>query len=76
MQNKCNKWIKYKKLMTYHKNSTMGRDTIEQSTEIHLHDADMRDIQILNSIIKECFLYGIKRMNMELYAYRYHSKEH
>ena len=56
MQNKCNKWIKYEKLMTYHKNSTIGRDTIEQSTEIHLHDADMRDIQIWTQLLKSIFI--------------------
>ena len=40
MQNKNNKWMKFRNVLTNHKNSNMGSSTV------HLHDVDLIDMQI------------------------------
>ena len=40
MQNKSNKWMKFRNVLTNHKNSNMGSSTV------HLHDVDLIDMQI------------------------------
>ena len=39
MQNKCNKRMKYRNVLPYHKNANMGSSTV------HLHVVDMIGIQ-------------------------------
>ena len=40
MQNKCNKWIKYRYLLPNHKNANI------RSSTVHLHGVDIIDMQI------------------------------
>ena len=40
MQNKCNKWMRYRNALPNHKNANMG------SSVVHLHDADLIGMQI------------------------------
>ena len=40
MQNKCTKWMKYRKALPNHKNASMGSSTV------HLHGVDLIDMQL------------------------------
>ena len=56
IQNKCNKWMKYRNLLPIHKNANMG------SSSVHLNGVDLMDIANSRLIIAVCFdiiLYNI-----------------
>ena len=40
LQNKCNRWMKYRNVLPYHNNANMGRSTV------HLRGVDLIDMQI------------------------------
>ena len=46
MQNKCNKWIKYRNVLPNHQNADIGSSAIDQWTEIYLLGLDMRGMKI------------------------------
>ena len=43
-------------LPNHETNITMGSYAIEQWTEINFHSVDMRDIQVLNQLLKRIFI--------------------
>ena len=51
MQNKCNKWMKYRNLLLNYKNANMGSSTV------HLHGVDPIDMQIQDWLKKHFILY-------------------
>ena len=48
VENKCNKWVKYRNVLPNHKNDNMGSSSIQHYTEIHFHFVDMIDRKRLN----------------------------
>ena len=50
MQNKFNKYMKYRNVLPNHKNANMGSSTV------HLYDVDLIDMQIQDLLLKSNFI--------------------
>ena len=57
MQNKCNKWIKYRNILPNHKNSNMGSSTV------HLHGVGLIDMKIYDWLQRRIFILNTMHKN-------------